>query len=174
MRVQRVTGGDRVGAMKTLTGLLPPAIVLLVVGVLVGWLLDRGSAVGPWLVAAILLAHGWVHLVFVLPMPERGYAEMNNPFDRDRSWLIGRGVGRGLVRSVGGILAVVTFTALAAAALAVLGWLVPAGWWTGLVVAGVAGSMTLLVVFFAPALVLGFVVDAGLVALAFQTVWVPR
>lgn len=157
--------------MKTPTGLLPLAAVLLVVGVLVGWLLDRGSAVGPWLVAAILFAHGWVHLAFVLPMPDRGSADMNNPFDRDRSWLIGRGVGGELVRSVGGILAVVTFMALAAAALAVLGWLIPAGWWTGLLAAGVAGSTTLLVVFFTPALVLGFVIDAGLAALAFQTVW---
>ncbi|MGV9666319.1 hypothetical protein ACWDUL_36190 [Nocardia niigatensis] len=160
--------------MKTVTGLLPLAVVLLVAVVLVWWLLDRGSAMGAWLVAAILFAHGWVHLVFLLRIPARGSAA-DNPFDMDRSWLIGRGVDSRLVHSVGAVLAVVTFAALAAAALAVLGWLVPDAWWSGLTVAGVVGSTTLLVLFFAPTLMLGFVINAGLVALALQTAWeVPR
>lgn len=163
--------------MKALTGLLPLAVVLLIVGAVLWWLLDRGSSAGPWLVAAILFAHGWVHLVFLLPVAEGGSAETGagNPFDRDHSWLVGRGVHRRFVHSVSGVLAVVTFGALAAAALAVVGWLVPEVWWTGLVVAGVAGSTTLLVMFCTPTLVLGFVINAALVALAFQTAWdVPR
>ena len=163
--------------MKGLTGLLPLAAVLLVVAVLVAWLLDRGSAAGPWLVGAILVAHGWVHLVFLLPSTERESADngAGNPFDMDRSWLIQRGADGRLVHTVGAVLAVATFLALAAAALAVLGWLVPGGWWTGLVATGVVGSTALLVAFFAPTLVLGFVINAGLVALAIQTAWkVPR
>ncbi|APB01060.1 hypothetical protein NS506_07033 [Nocardia seriolae] len=56
-----------------------------------------------------------------------------------------------------------------------LGWLVPNAWWTGLTVAGVLGSTTLLVLFFAPTLVLGFVINAGRIALVLQTAWdVPR
>lgn len=159
--------------MKGLTGILPLAAVLLVVGGLVWWLLDRGSAVGPWLVAAILFAHGWVHLVFLLPVTGRDSAETGgeNPFDMDRSWLIERGADRQVVHSVGVVLAVVTFIAFAAAALAVLGWLIPGGWWTGLVATGAVGSTMLLVLFFAPTLVLGFVINAGLVALAIQTAW---
>jgi hypothetical protein len=163
--------------VKGLTGVLPLAAVLLVVAALVWWLLDHGSALGPWLVAAILFAHGWVHLLFLLPVTGRDSADggAKNPFDMDRSWLIGRGADSRLVHSVGVVLAVVTFVAFAAAALAVLGWLIPGGWWTGLLATGVAASTVLLVVFFAPTLVLGFVIDAGLVALALQTAWdIPR
>ena len=106
--------------MKGLTGILPLAAVLLAVAALVWWLLDRGSAVGPWLVAAILFAHGWVHLIFLLPVAGRGSADTGaeSPFDMDRSWLIERGADSRLVHSVGVVLAVVTFVALAAAALA--------------------------------------------------------
>lgn len=161
-----------VGA-NTLTGLLPLAAMLLVVGGLVWWLLDLGSAVGPWLVAAILFAHGWVHIVFLLPAAGRGSANggADNPFDLDRSWLIKRGADSRLVHSWGAVLAVITFVAFAAAALAVVGWLVPDAWWTGLVYTGVVGSTMLLVLSFAPTLVLGFVINAGLLALAIQTAW---
>lgn len=159
--------------MKGLTGLLALTAVLLAVGALVCWLLDRGSAVGPWLVAAILFAHGWVHLVFLLPMTggDSPHTGGENPFDMDRSWLIERGADSRLMHSVGALLVVVTFVAFAAAALAVLGWLVPGAWWTGLVVTGVVSSTMLLVLFFAPTLVLGFVINAGLVALAIQRAW---
>lgn len=163
--------------MKALTGFLPMTVVLLVVGAVLWWLLDRGSTVGPWLVAAVLFAHGWVHLAFLLPVPEGASAGTGagNPFDRDRSWLIGHGVNGRFVHSVSGVLVVVTFVTLAAAALAVLGWLVPDIWWTGLVIAGVAGSTTLLAMFFTPTLVLGSVINAALAALALQTAWdVPR
>ncbi len=162
--------------MRGLPGILPLAAVLLVVAALVWWLLDRGSAVGPWLVAAILFAHGWVHLVFLLPVTGDASSDTGaeNPFDMERSWLITSGADRQLVRSVGAVLAVVTFLAFAAAAVAVLGWLVPGGWWPGLAVTGAVGSTTLLVLFFAPTLVLGFVINAGLVALALQTAWEVR
>lgn len=78
------------------------------------------------MVATILFAHGWVHLVFLLRIPARGSPEAraDNPFDMDRSGLIGRGADSRLVHSVGAVLAVVMFAALATAALAVLGWLV--------------------------------------------------
>jgi hypothetical protein len=162
--------------VKSLTGLLPLAAVLVVVTGLVWWLLDRGSAAGPWVVAAILFAHGWVHLVFLVPataVDEAG-GDAENPFDMRHSWLASRGADIRLVRSTGAVLAVTTCLVLVAAALAVLGWLVPGGWWTGLTIAGAVGSTTLLVMFFAPSLLLGFAIDAGLVALAMQTAWEVR
>jgi hypothetical protein len=168
---------QQASTVKTLTGLLPLAVALVVAGILVWWLLARGSAAGPWLVATILFAHGWVHLVFLISGTERGSTDngADNPFDMDRSWLIERGADSRLVHSVGAVLAVVTFVAFAAAALAVAGWLVPEAWWTGLTFAGVVGSTLLLVLFFAPTLVLGFVINAGLLALAVQTAWeIPR
>jgi fatty acid desaturase len=78
----------------------------------------------------------------------------------DRSWLIERGADSRLAHSVGAVLAVVTFVAFAVAALAVVGWLIPDAWWTGLVFTGVVGSTLLLVLLFAPILVLGFVINA--------------
>jgi hypothetical protein len=159
--------------MKTVRALVPLAVVLVVVGALLWWLLDRGSAAGPWLVAAILCAHGWVHLVFLLPASAATSSDraVDNPFDLDRSWLISRGASRRLVRSVGTALAILTFVAFAAAGLAVLGWLLPAGWWDGLVAAGVVASTALLVLSYAATLVLGFVINAGLLTLAVQTAW---
>jgi hypothetical protein len=56
----------------------------------------------------------------------------------DCSWLIERGADSRLVHWMGVLLAFGTFVALAAAALAVLGWLIPGGWWTGLLATGVA------------------------------------
>ena len=162
-----------VSATKTLAGLAPVAVVLVAVGTLVWWLLDRRSALAPWLVAAVLFAHGWVHLVFLVASPERRSDDQrgDNPFDLDRSWLVDRGADPRLLHAVGAMLAVATFVAFAAAALAVLGWLLPAGWWVGLVLVGVAGSTVLLALFFVPTLVLGLVIDAGLLALAIQTSW---
>ena len=172
----RQASARNVSAARALTALLPLVVVLVAVGALVWWLLDRGSAAAPWLVAAILFAHGWVHLVFLLPATERRKEDEDggNPFDMDRSWLVERGVDNRPLRRVGVVLAAVTFVTLAAAGLAVLGWLVPTGWWISLVTAGVIGSTALLVLFFAPALVLGFAINAGLLALTIQTTWEVR
>lgn len=157
--------------MKTAASLALLTLVVVGVGAVVWWLLGRGSAVAPWLVAAILFSHGWVHLVFLFPTPESAPDEQTttNPFDMDRSWLINRDADTRLIHVVGTVLAIATFVLFAAAALAVLGWLVPATWWSGLVMFGVAASTTLLALFFAPTLVLGFVINAGLLALAIQT-----
>jgi hypothetical protein len=161
------------GARRTLADLLPLAGVLVVVAALVWWLLERGSAMGPWLVAAILFAHGWVHLVFLLPPTGRRAADQGaeNPFDMDRSWLIERGADHRVIHRVGMAVALVTFVSFAAAALAVLGWLVPTDWWAGLLTTGAVGSTVLLVLSFAPDLILGFVINAGLMTLAIQTSW---
>jgi hypothetical protein len=159
------------------SGLLSLAVLLLGVAWLVWWLLDRGSAAAPWLVAAILLAHGWVHLVYLVPSAPVRTAEeaASNPFDLDRSWLVARGADARVVRRAGVVLASVTFLTLTLGALAVLGWVVPPGWWAGLTFVGVAASTLLLVLSLASDLVLGFVINAGLVALAVQTTWqVPR
>jgi hypothetical protein len=173
---QQVVGLRR-GPTGEVRGLLPLAAALVVVGGLAWWLLDRGSPLAPWLVAAVLVAHGWVHLVFLVPTPGRPPADVDadvgadNPFDMSRSWLLARGCDRRLIRLSGAALALVTCVAFAASALAVLGWLLPAAWWGGLATVGVVGSTVLLVLFFAPALVLGFLINACLLALAFQTAW---
>jgi hypothetical protein len=47
--------------MTTLVGLWPFAIGIAVIGLVTWFLLKQGVGLGPWLLAALLVAHGWVH-----------------------------------------------------------------------------------------------------------------
>ena len=79
------------------------------------WLMLVNDVVlGPWLLALLVLAHGWVHLMFVFPKPPRrggDYASASEyPFDFGRSWLVRRaGLEAGLVRIIGIVLMAVVF-----------------------------------------------------------------
>ena len=44
--------------VKTMTGTLPGAVVLVVIGGAIWWLLSRDMAAGRWLLAALLIGHG--------------------------------------------------------------------------------------------------------------------
>ena len=74
-------------AFKDVGKLLPLAVVLGVVGIALAWMLTREMALGTWLLAAFLLGHGLVHVMFALPAPlanaDRGRYEY--PFDAARS-----------------------------------------------------------------------------------------
>lgn len=163
--------------MKTMTGLLPLAVGIAVVGGVTWYLLDRNVGLGTWLLAALLFAHGWVHLMFVFPKPEPAAATaggMAYPFDMGRSWLIrAAGLDVGLVRTIGKAVMVATFAGFILAALSTVGVLVPAGWWAGLVVGSAIGSILLLALFFSPVLVLGFAIDLALLWLVLASVWSP-
>jgi hypothetical protein len=163
--------------MRTARSLLPLTVAIALVGAVTWFLLDRDIAAGRWLLAALLFAHGWVHLVFLFPQPSPAAATSDGiawPFDMERSWLIGgAGLDPSLVRRLGIALAVAVFAAFALAALATLGWLIPAGWWDGLVIGGALGSTLMLTLFFSPALVLGFAIDLALAWLVLGSVWVP-
>lgn len=163
--------------MRAILDLLPIGIGVALVAALAWFLLDRDIGAGKWLLAGLLLAHGWVHLMFVFPTPEATTATAGGlayPFDMTRSWLVTHGsLDAGLVRSIGIVVMVVTFVTFALAALATVGWLVPAGWWTGLILGGAVASTLMLVLFFSPALLLGFVINAALWWLVLASVWSP-
>jgi hypothetical protein len=163
--------------MKTMLELLPIAIGVALVGAVTWFLLDRDIGFGKWLLAGLLFAHGWVHLMFVFPVPEATPATANGlayPFQMGRSWLItNAGMDAGAVRTVGTLMMIVTFAASLLAALATVGWFVPAGWWSGLVLAASGSSAVLLAIFFSPALALGFVIDAALWILVLASIWSP-
>ena len=59
------------------------------------------------------------------------------------------------------------------AALATIGILVPAEWWSGLVVAQAVSSLLLLAVCFSPILLNGFAIDLALLWLVFLSGWSP-
>ena len=75
--------------------------------------------------------------------------------------------------AVGRVLAVVTFVLSLLAALATVGIMVPAAWWQGLVVASSLASLAMLVVWFAPMLLLGILIDVALMWLAIAGPWSP-
>jgi len=163
--------------MKGIVELMPIGIGVAVVGAVTWFLLDRNIGLGKWLLAALLFAHGWVHLMFVFPAPEPAAATAGGlayPFDMGRSWLItGSGLDAGTVRTIGMVVMAVTFVGFTLAALATVGWLVPAGWWSGLVIGSAVSSTMLLALFFSPALLIGFVINAAVMWLALASIWTP-
>jgi hypothetical protein len=162
--------------MKTATQLLPLAIGIVVIGGITWFLLDRHVGFGTWLLAALLFAHGWAHLLFVFPQPGPTAATAGGlayPFDMGRSWLIGAGLDVGLVRALGRIVMAGTFAGIVLAALSTVGLLVPTDWWAALVAGSAVGSIVLLALFFSPALLLGFAIDIALLWLAIASGWSP-
>ena len=163
--------------MKAILDLLPVGIGVALVGAVTWYLLDRDIGAGRWLLAALLFAHGWVHIMFVFPAPEASTATAGGlayPFDMSRSWLIGNvGLDAGMVRTVGTVVMLITFASFVLAALSTMGWLIPTGWWEGLILGAAATSTLLLVEFFSPALLLGFVINAALWVLVLASIWAP-
>ena len=163
--------------MNSPTRLVPLAIVVALVGGVTWLLLDSDAALGTWLLAALLLGHGAAHLAFVVPTPEPARtagSEMEWPFDLGRSWPVTRlGLDAGIVRATGRALTAVTAVTSLLAALATIGFLVPTEWWPGLVVAEAVSSLLLLIVCFAPALLIGFGIDFALLWLVFLSGWIP-
>jgi hypothetical protein len=163
--------------MKAILDLLPIGIGVALVGALTWFLLDRDIGAGRWLLAALLLAHGWVHVMFVFPAPAEATATAGGiayPFDMSRSWLItSAGMDAGMVRSMGIAVMGLTLGGFVLTALATVGWLVPSGWWAPLLVASAASSSVMLALFYSPALILGFAINIALWALVLTSHWSP-
>lgn len=163
--------------MNVARELLPAGLGLAAAAAVVYVALDRGWGAGPWLLALLLLGHGAVHAMFLLPAPaedERKAGSAPYPFTMDDSWLLGRmGVDGSRLRLVGAVLVVLTLVAFLLAALATVGWAVPGAWWGPLVVGAAVLSSLLLLVFLSPLLVLGFALNAALVWLVVASVGAP-
>ncbi len=157
--------------------LAPLAIAVAVIALVVWLMLVNDIVLGPWLLALLVFAHGWVHLMFVFPKPERGgrYAGVSEyPFDFGRSWLVRRGgLDPQLVRRIGMVVMVATFVLGLLAALATVAILVPTDWWAGLMMAAALASTVMLLLFYSPALILGFGINALIVVLVLSGSWSP-
>ena len=160
--------------MPTFAGLWPLAIGIAGVGLVAWFLLRQDVGAGPWLLAVLLVAHGWVHVMFAFPRPAPSDGGPEWPFDLNRSWLVNAtGRGASLVRTAGLALMSIVIVGLVLAALSTVGLIVPAGWWPELVVVGASGSLAMLVLFFSPQLVLGLAIDLALFWLVFGSGWTP-
>ena len=121
----------------------------------------------PLIVAAFVFIHGAIHLSFLAPRPPATADGPPWPFTFDQSRVVVRfGVRPGVIRLVGLALTAVTFAALTFAAMSVAG-LIPTQLWPPVVALGAGTSIAMLALFFHPWLVLGVVIDVGLLTAAF-------
>lgn len=155
-------------------GILPWAVVLAVLGGATWWLLSNDMAAGPWLLAAILLGHGAVHVMFAVISPAATEGGPEWPFDMAKSWAVtGAGLDLNVVRAIGVALIAVVAVGFTLAALSTVGLIVPAGWWQATVGVSAVASAAVLVLFFNPQLVLGLGIDAVLLWVAVTRAWAP-
>jgi hypothetical protein len=160
--------------VKTMAGILPWAVVLVVIGGAVWWLLSREMAAGRWLLAALLIGHGVVHVLFAVPAPAATDGGAEWPFNMARSWTItGAGLDANMVRIIGVALITVVVVGFSLAALSTVGIIVPSGWWQPIVAVSAVTSAILLVLFFEPRLLLGLGIDAVLLWVVAARVWMP-
>ena len=161
--------------MKEITQLAPLGIGLVVFGVAVTFMLQRGMAVGVWLLAAFLVAHGLVHIMFAAPPPVTSDSPgANFAFDASRSWLVStRFVDVGVVRWLVVVLVTATVIGYSLAGAATAGLFVPADWWLPLVLGATAASGLLMVIGLSPALTLGIAIDLVLVWMVVTRAWAP-
>ena len=115
--------------MKAIVGILPWAVVVAAIGGGIWWLLSRDMSAGRWLLAALLIGHGVVHVMFAVPAPAATAGGPDWPFDMARSWAItGAGLDLNTVRAVGVALIANVVGGFALAALSTVGsWCRPAG-----------------------------------------------
>jgi hypothetical protein len=114
------------------------------------------------LLALFVIAHGLIHLSYATPQPKNATGW---PFQLEHSWLLSSvGLG-GIARQVGLFLGVVTTIGFVLAGLGLLGvpWLSDA--WQTLMIVGAAASILLLTLFWNRMLIMGLVIDAGLMIL---------
>jgi hypothetical protein len=162
--------------MRALRELGPLAIVVAVIGA-VTWLLISGhEAIGSWLLAGLLVAHGLIHAMFLVPTPPRTAGATANgptwPFDLGDSWLVGR-AGAGVVATAGRVLVGAIVACSLLAALAIVGILVPSTLWAPLLVASAGCSLLLLGIAFSAQLLVGVAIDVALLWLALGSAWAP-
>ncbi|HLO34957.1 MAG TPA: hypothetical protein VK194_02705 [Candidatus Deferrimicrobium sp.] len=160
--------------MKTFGGVLPWAVVLAAIGAAIWWLLSREVAAGRWLLAAVLIGHGVVHVLFAVPAPAATAGSPDWPFDMARSWVVtGAGVDLNAIRVVGVALIAIVVAGFGLSALSTVGVVVPPGWWRATVVVSSVASAIMLILFFEPQLVLGLGIDAVLLGVVATGAWAP-
>jgi hypothetical protein len=162
--------------LKMIKDLGPLAVGVVLVGVLIAFLLGQGNNIGNWLLAAFLLGHGWVHVMYLMPRTGPQAATAGGPewpFTLERSWLLsGLGLGSAL-RTVGAALVAVTLIGYVLASLASIPLVVPAAAWAALTLTATAASLLLMALFFSPTLLIGFGIDAVLVWIVLMRIWQP-
>lgn len=109
-------------------------------------------------VGLLLLAHGLVHLLYIVPAP----ADPKYPFSLERSWLLPEPARRPFAY----VLMTAVLVGFLASALAVWGTAGLAGAWSGITIAAAGSSLVLLIAFWDRQLWIGVAINVLLVAVA--------
>jgi hypothetical protein len=122
------------------------------------------------LLAVFLLAHAAIHTGFIAPRPATG---PQWPFELSRSWALNAlGVDGEPARLIGKALVAATIGGFGLASLAALG-VMPAAIWPGAAAVGAIASISVLLLFFHPWLVLGVAIDLLLLWALLVVRWAP-
>jgi hypothetical protein len=160
--------------MRALTQLVPLGVALVAFMLTVTFLLPRNANLAAWLIAAFVLAHGLVHAMFVAPRAVTSTPGAQFAFDPNHSWLVTTGtLDARVVKAVVVALVVATLAGYTLAAGAAAHVIVPAEWWSPLVLGATFASGLLMGVALMPGLVLGIAIDVGLAWLAVTGAWSP-
>ena len=123
--------------------------------------------------AVFLLAHAGIHAGFVSARPPVTADGPAWPFDLAHSWLLSPlGASADITRLLGWALFAATLAGFALAAVAVIG-LLPASLWVPAAAVGSIASLSLLLLFFKPWLVLGVGIDVVLLWAVLMADWNP-
>lgn len=159
--------------MKAVRGLLPWVTVVVAIGAVTWWLPSRDMAAGRWLLAALLIGHGLVHLLFAVPAPPPTDGGPVWPFDMTRSWAVTRAhLDLRAVRAVGFALIASVVVAFVLGGLAAAGVVVPPAVWPAVIVIAAVASAAVLLLFFEPQLMVGIGIDAVLLWVSVARAWV--
>jgi hypothetical protein len=125
------------------------------------------------LLAAFLVAHGLVHLLFFSPPPPANEGGPSWPFALDRSWILTPlGLGADTTRMLGIALIALTIAGFALAAVVAIGVL-PSSLWVPAIVIGAVASLAVLGLFYRPWLTLGVAIDVVLLWFVLIANWSP-
>jgi hypothetical protein len=128
----------------------------------------------PYAAFLLLVGHGLVHLLYIVPQPPRAEGAAEWPFAIEKSWLVTNlGVSVEVMQAVAVMLLTITVAALVGAGLAIIDLVVPSAWWPALVVTGAGASLLLLTLCFHPWLVIGVAIDVVLLYLVLVNGWDP-
>ena len=112
----------------------PLAIGVAAFGAITASLLANGNSLGNWLLAAFLIGHGAIHVMYVVPQPKAVRTTAGGPewaFDLDHSWFA---AGTDALHGFGVVLVGVATVGYVLAGLATVAIGVPADLWAPLVI----------------------------------------
>ena len=161
--------------MGTLLKLAPLAVGLVAFASVVWFLVHKNVGLGTGLIAAFLLGHGLVHIMFAAPPPvTAGDPAAEFAFDLNRSWPVtARIVDPVVLRLIVVVLVAVVVVGYGLGAMSTVGLVVPQTAWPSLIVVSTIASGALMAIGLSPALALGIGIDAFLLWIALAAIWLP-